>query len=249
MFLPPKQVESLLRHSPKYLSTQNITSSFLQKLVKWDSARETDLEKIVSIILDWRESVQPIITPTSQRRPRKKTRPLRSPDRTPRQARIPSPVFIPMPPRSRPVPQHSARPVMPNAPDVFHGTQTPRSTTSYLPMNSAPVPIPMSTPLMYNPYQHHTTPQLTYYATPPLAPLLHNPYTPPLSHLHQYHLTTPIRYPQAPARAYPYSPLVHFPLPIYQTPVVSHGIQSPASPVINSPPPPRELNPSSLSSP
>lgn len=224
MFLSPKQLDSFLQHCPKYLSTQNITSSFLQKLVKWDSAREIDLQKMVSIISDWRESIQPITTPTSQRRARKKTRPLQSPGRTPHQARIAPPVFMPMPPRSRPVlPQPFARPVMSNTPDVFRGAQTPRSTTSYSPMHSGPTPtpqlpvyIPTSTPMIYNPYQHyHTIPPLTYHATPPLAPIPRDPYTPPLTppphNPYRYHLTTPIHYPLAPARAYPYPPLVHFP--------------------------------------
>jgi len=79
---------------------QNITPSFLWKLVKWDSAHETDLEKMVGIISDWCESIQPVITPTSQRHAQKKTRPQDSPDRMPRHARIAPPVFTPMPPHS-----------------------------------------------------------------------------------------------------------------------------------------------------
>jgi len=82
MFLPPKQLESFLLHCPKFLSHQSITSSFLRKLVKWESAREIDFEKVVSIISEWRESIQPVITPTSHRRARKKTRPQKSPDIT-----------------------------------------------------------------------------------------------------------------------------------------------------------------------
>ena len=66
MYFPPKQLESFIQHCPKYLSTSSITPSFLRKLVKWDSACEANLEKVVSIISDWRESIQPAITPTSQ---------------------------------------------------------------------------------------------------------------------------------------------------------------------------------------
>jgi len=66
MFLPPKQLDSFLQHCLKYLSTQSITTSFLQKLVKWDSVHKADLEKVVRIISDWRESIQLAITPTSQ---------------------------------------------------------------------------------------------------------------------------------------------------------------------------------------
>ena len=108
MYFPPKQLESFIQHCPKYLSTSSITPSFLRKLVKWDSAREADLEKVVSIISDWHESIQPAITPTSQQCARKKTRPQESTDRTPRQLHLPptpvsQPVFTPMPPRPWPL--------------------------------------------------------------------------------------------------------------------------------------------------
>jgi len=48
----------------------------LQKLVPWDSASESDLDQIITIINDWRESVAIVIptTPTSQQRARKKPR-------------------------------------------------------------------------------------------------------------------------------------------------------------------------------
>lgn len=240
MFLPPKQLESFLQHCPKYLSTQSITTSFLQKLVKWDSACEADIEKVVSIISDWRESIQPSITPTSQRRVRKKTRAQESPDRTPRQSGPPpspvrQPVFTPMPPRPRPQPRPIAKPSMSNTSDVFRGTQMSRPADFYSPTPTAPVSSP---PIIHNPYPYefyHTPPPLT---TLPRNSLSFNPY--------RHHLTTPGPYSPA---AYPYPPLVPFPPTIiYQTPVVPHGTHSPASPVENSPPPPRDPNPFSSSS-
>ena len=49
----------------------------LRKLVLWDSATETDLAEIVSIINDWRETAAIVVpsTPASQHRARKKGRP------------------------------------------------------------------------------------------------------------------------------------------------------------------------------
>ena len=231
MFLPPKQLEAFLQHCPKYLSNQNITSSFLQKLVKWDSGRESDFEKIVCIISDWRESIQPVVTPTSQRRARKKFRPPESPNRTPRQSQIPpqtllsQPVFTPIPPRPRPLPHPSTQI---NDTTIFY-SPTP---SPVVPAPSLPVPALTTTPLTYNPYRY-------YHATPPSTSLNHNPY--------RYHLTTPLHHP--PTATYQYPQYYQYaPLP-YQTPVVhSRATQNPLSPVENTPPPPSDPNPSSSSS-
>jgi len=230
MYLPPKQLESFIQHCPKYLSTHNITSSFLRKLVKWDSARQTDLEKLANIILDWRESIQPVVTPTSQCRARKKTKPMESPNRTPRP--VPPPIFTPLPPRPRPIPQPVVRP----RPSNFHLPVHPALT----PTAQLPVSGPISTPPMYNPSIYH-------HVIPPLTPLPHNPLPHnPLPHNPYHHYwTAPIRH--LPATAYPYPHLIQYPGLIYQTPV--KPTQSPASPVENSPPPPRDPNHSSFSSP
>jgi hypothetical protein len=235
MFLPPKQLESFLQHCPKYLSNQNITSQFLQKLVKWDSACETDFDKIVSIISDWRESIQPVITPTSQRRARKKNRPHESPNRTPRQSGlpprtpVPQPVFTPIPPQPRPLSRHSPQV---NSQTIFY-SPTPQAFPA-VPAPSLPAPALPSTPSTYNHYRY-------YHATPPLTSLTHNPY--------RYHLTTPSRHPPT-ATYYPYYPQQYqLPTLPYQTPsVISRATQNPISPVENSPPPPRDPKPSSSSS-
>jgi hypothetical protein len=227
MFLPPKQLESFLQHCPKYLSNQNITSAFLRKLVKWDSARERDFEKIASIISDWRESIHPVITPTSQRRARKKVRPHESPDRTPRQSQIPprttisQPVFTPMPPRAHPLPRPSSQKI--NDQTIFY-SPTPLPV---VPAPSLPVPTPPSTPLTYNPYRYYQP-----------TPLSHNPYR---------YMTTPLHHP--PIATYPYPQQYQFgTLPYQSRLVLSQATQNPASPVENSPPPPKDPKPSTSSS-
>lgn len=74
--LPPKQLNSFLSSTPKFLAEQHLTTRFLRKLVTWDSASESDWEDILSIISDWREAAAIVVptTPPSQRRGRKKTR-------------------------------------------------------------------------------------------------------------------------------------------------------------------------------
>jgi len=143
-----------------------------------------------------------------------------------------------MPPHPRLLPRPIVKPVVPNTSDVFRSPFSQTVLNSPSPLASPSVPLsasaPPFTPQTYNPYQY-------YQATPqPLIPLTYNPYG--------YHLTTPLHYP--PMSAYPYSLRYQMPALLYQTPpIISRAAQNPASPVENSPPPPRDANPSSSSSP
>ena len=75
--LPPKQLNAFVSQSNQFLQEHTVTTRLLRKLVLWDSATETDLAEIVSIINDWRETAAIVVpsTPASQRRARKKGRP------------------------------------------------------------------------------------------------------------------------------------------------------------------------------
>lgn len=76
ILFPPKQLEAFIDHCPKFLREPTITSRFLRKVIPWDSATESNLEEIIGILHDWRETagLGPPATPTSQRRTRKKAR-------------------------------------------------------------------------------------------------------------------------------------------------------------------------------
>lgn len=77
IILPPKQLDAFVDQSSRFLQEQTLTIQLLRKLVPWDSAAESDLEEVLSIISDWRDTAAIVIptTPTSQRRARKKKRP------------------------------------------------------------------------------------------------------------------------------------------------------------------------------
>ena len=76
VILPPKQMDAFVMQSARLLQEQTLTTHLLRKLVPWDSATESDMEELQSIISDWRDTASIAIptTPTSQRRARKKKR-------------------------------------------------------------------------------------------------------------------------------------------------------------------------------
>jgi hypothetical protein len=76
VILPPKQLDAFVMQSARFLQEQTLTTRFLRKLVPWDSATESDVEEVLAIISEWRETAAIVIptTPTSQRRARKKKR-------------------------------------------------------------------------------------------------------------------------------------------------------------------------------
>ena len=95
--LPPKQLNAFVSQSNRFLQEEIVTICLLRKLVPWDSATETDLAEIVSIISNWRDTATIVIpsTPASQRRARKKGRPGPEPTdlHTPRAPPIEQPTF------------------------------------------------------------------------------------------------------------------------------------------------------------
>ena len=74
ILLPPKQLQAFVDHCPKFLHEAAISPSFLRKLIPWDFANEANLNEIIKILLDWREtaSLGPPDTPKSQCRAHKK---------------------------------------------------------------------------------------------------------------------------------------------------------------------------------
>jgi hypothetical protein len=76
ILLPPKQLQAFVDHCPKFLHEATITPHFLRKLIPWDFPSESNLEEIIKILHDWREtaSLGPPATPKSQRRARKRAR-------------------------------------------------------------------------------------------------------------------------------------------------------------------------------
>jgi len=54
--LPPKQLNAFVSQSNRFLQEEIVTICLLRKLVPWDSATETDLAEIVSIISNWRDT-------------------------------------------------------------------------------------------------------------------------------------------------------------------------------------------------
>ena len=76
VILPPKQLDAFVDLAARFLQEQTLTTQLIRKLVPWDSATESDLEEVLSIISDWRDTAAIVIpsTPTSQRRARKKKR-------------------------------------------------------------------------------------------------------------------------------------------------------------------------------
>jgi len=64
ILFPSKQLNSFVTQCDKFLHETVITPPFLRKLVPRDSALESDLDQIITIINDWRESIA-IVVPTT----------------------------------------------------------------------------------------------------------------------------------------------------------------------------------------
>jgi len=173
IFLPPKQLNAFVMHSPKFLQEQDLTTRLIRKLVPWDSATESDLEGILSIINDWCETASIVIptTPASQRRARKKTRV----DKSNNPGMIPQPALPIVQPtfatsRFRLPPPHP-RPIQPtsahaNDENVF---QTPSLTPQPPTPNYSPLPVQF--------YQPGPTSYITAVSSPVTpSSALHNPY-------------------------------------------------------------------------
>lgn len=93
ILLPPKQLQAFVDHCPKFLNEPTITPHFLRKLIPWDFASDSNLEEIIIILNDWRETacLGPPATPKSQRRARKKARSSYLDVQTPKTQRAPPP--------------------------------------------------------------------------------------------------------------------------------------------------------------
>jgi hypothetical protein len=68
ILFPPKQLQAFVDYCPKFLHEPAITPHFLCKL-PWDFTTDSNLEEIIRILHDWRETacLGPPATPTSQR--------------------------------------------------------------------------------------------------------------------------------------------------------------------------------------
>lgn len=174
IILPPKQLNAFVAHGPKFLQQQVLTTRLLRKLVPWDSATNSDMEEILAVINDWRETAAIIIptTPSSQRRARKKTRVKQTNNSaTPQPARpIVQPTFTSrfrlLTPRPRPV-QPLTAPMNPVDENVF---QTPR------PPPCPPAPNYPTTPMLF--YHPGPTSYASAVASPSTPSTLRMPYNP-----------------------------------------------------------------------
>jgi hypothetical protein len=211
IILPPKQINSFVTQSNRFLQEQIITPRLLRKLVPWDSATDSDLDQIVSIITDWRDAASIIIpsTPTSQRRARKKGRPGQEELTTPRAAPIPQPRFMS---RFRlPAGQAGDENVFQNPtlhPTLPRAHQTPRPSPLTHP-TPRPTPRPVTTqpsrahqtpqpsPMMHltsmaHPYQHTHIPPYANFVMQPQAPAgVSSPAAPPIPYNPYHHLISP----------------------------------------------------------
>lgn len=72
--LPPKQMEKLVASCGRFLASTDIGKKEVLKIVKLDMASDEDFADIAQVISGWREGLNIIQTPASQRRARKKAR-------------------------------------------------------------------------------------------------------------------------------------------------------------------------------
>jgi hypothetical protein len=181
IILPPKQLDSFVAQSNRFLQEQILTPRLLRKLVSWDSATDCDLEQIVSIITDWREMASITIptTPTSQRRARKKGRSGQEDNHasTPKAPPIAQPTFTSHFRLARP----GVRPA--GDENIFQTPHPPpRSTLHHTHQMPQPSPMTYSTPqpTMTQPYQHANIPPSSTPHSRAQAPLTpstpYNPY-------------------------------------------------------------------------
>ena len=72
--LPPKQMEKIVVNCGKFLASTDIGKKGVLKVVKLDLASDEDFTDIAHMISEWRDGLNIIWTPASQRRARKKAR-------------------------------------------------------------------------------------------------------------------------------------------------------------------------------
>jgi hypothetical protein len=205
ILLPPKQLQAFVDNCPKFLQEATITPRFLRKLILWEFANESNLEEIIKILHDWRDTcLKPPATPKSQHRARKKARSSHR-DPLPVTPRVPppaQPIFL----REHTTTTSTSSKYIGSDENVFVTRQAhapPPSQPGPLPQVIYATPQPMrSSGLSASSLSHHYPTILAGPSTSSPAALTPgpNPY---------YHLATPVHYPSQPVH-YPSQPYPFF---------------------------------------
>lgn len=212
IFLPPKQLNLLVSECNKYLQAPIVDARFLRKLIQWDSAGEAEWDEVSQLIMEWREDARPPATPTSQRRPHKKSR-----------ARLEAPRSPMVQPNFQVLNVAPPSPYMPAqqrfpASDVFQTPQPTNGQSNRVPQTLSTSPHPRQSNVYQPPFTHpNALPTVPTEPIPsPLSNIQTNPY-------YQLISNRPAVYPQSPIFPYNLSPPGTV---IYQTPTAPRAPSS-----------------------